>query len=337
MNRRDLLSRVATALVMPSVPCLARSDKPSEPPVHEEEPKVVAEIAAKLEKAGTKMGAGSTTYHYRVFNDLGQKHEKFIGGVCETLLSTQLNTFGRAGLLLQRPRHRMNVVVLDRDVFVELARLEEVNTSASGFYSTSNRACFLIREHRMNLSTMPVDWESTINNLCHEATHQICYNSGLLNPLGDVPACICEGFAVVGEADRPNDVPKMLRQANRRHLDRLLEAEYRELIPLDEFFVNDDHLWGDGTIFDNDHWGDAYSWAWLLVFTLLTQDDLRPRFSAYLSAITKRKDKSHRLSDARAHFGNLSALQARLLRRLRWLHANPPSRYKSFRRPGHDS
>ena len=35
--------------------------------------------------------------------------------------------------------------------------------------------------------------------LSHEATHQLTFNTGLLNRKGDVPMCIAEGLAVYGE------------------------------------------------------------------------------------------------------------------------------------------
>ncbi len=41
-----------------------------------------------------------------------------------------------------------------------------------------------------------------MRNLAHEATHQLCYNTGLLNPKGDTPAAIVEGLACYSEARR---------------------------------------------------------------------------------------------------------------------------------------
>ena len=97
-----------------------------------------------------------------------------------------------------------------------------------------------------------------------------------------------------------------------------------------ELFENDDLWWGKDIPLGRSL--DAYSWSWLLAYTLLTEEDLRPKFRAYLRAIAARADKSHRVDDARRHFGALTALQDRLVRRMHLLIARPPSRYSSTRR-----
>jgi hypothetical protein len=56
----------------------------------------------------------------------------------------------------------------------------------------------------------------------------------------------------------------------------------------------------------------SYSQSWLLVYHLMTNPVRLPQFRAYLDVIRTRKDSTHRLEDARAHFGDLARLDGEL-------------------------
>ena len=58
----------------------------------------------------------------------------------------------------------------------------------------------------------------------------------------------------------------------------------------------------------------AYAESWLLVYHLMKEPDLLPKFRDYLKAIRPRRDPKNRLDDARAYLGDLDQLDKDLRR-----------------------
>jgi hypothetical protein len=173
-----------------------------------------------------------------------------------------------------------------------------------------------------------VDWDRTLRSAGHEAMHQFCFNSGLLNHRRDYPDCISEGLAVLAEFD-PAKFPRLLDAGRPGRIEICAANRGRLAFPLTAL-IGENRLFHKADII-SDVW-EAYAQAWFLVYVLMTDPDLRPKFPAYLKAVVAREDASHRLEDVRTHLGDPLDLEARMIRRLKNLSDHPPSRYNSPRR-----
>ncbi len=149
-----------------------------------------------------------------------------------------------------------------------------------------------------------------MRTLAHEATHQLTFNTGLINRRGDVPFAIYEGLACYSETRklhghsepgevnglRLDDLAHILRRASWIPAADLLSSEPDSLVTT-----------ADQTLL-------AYSQSWLLVYYLMKTASRLPQFQAYLKAIYSRTDKKHRRDDAERSFGDLDRLDQEVRR-----------------------
>jgi hypothetical protein len=87
------------------------------------------------------------------------------------------------------------VVFGSRDEFLGYAHADEANLPANcvGYYSQ--------KSNRILLYEMPSgDSSETIDTICHEATHQLAFNTGVHQRLASTPLWLCEGFATMFES-----------------------------------------------------------------------------------------------------------------------------------------
>ena len=140
-----------------------------------------------------------------------------------------------------------------------------------------------------------------METLAHEGTHQLTFNTGLLNRMGDVPLCIAEGLGTFGEA-RKTMGPSPLGRINLQRMDDLARIQRRiSWTPLRELIGSDGFLRSrnlDRTVL-------SYAQSWLLVYYMLKEPAAIPRFRQYLQAIRPRLNADRRVQDAEAIWGIL--------------------------------
>ena len=143
--------------------------------------------------------------------------------------------------------------------------------------------------------------------LIHEATHQLTYNTGLLDRQGDVPLAVSEGLATYAELWLPNG-RSVLGAINRPRLKILTQQANQEnaWIPLVQL-VTEDRVFDDKATEQL-----AYAESWVFVHYLLKTPEMLPRFRAYLETIRPRRDSSERIGDAKARLGDLDRLDLSL-------------------------
>ena len=79
-----------------------------------------------------------------------------------------------------------------------------------------------------------------LHALAHEATHQLTYNTGLLERHGDVAVCISEGLAMYGESRKPiGRTPPGRRNLVRLRDLGLIRSGLVPWIPLADLLAND--------------------------------------------------------------------------------------------------
>jgi hypothetical protein len=277
------------------------------------------EAARELERAVTRARAATSrplhtvfTEQYQAVGDAAEPFLKSSTSDCELIARDYLDYYQAKGFEVRRPPRRLTLVVfVDERPYQQFARLfaKSVPPNASGFYSRTENwlVLFDFRNHPQNERGAG---SKNVKTLAHEATHQLTFNTGLVNRQGDAPLAILEGLASYSETRRLHGHYKPGR-INGPLLDDLAHIRRRlEWIKVSELLTDDAASFGptlDDTLL-------AYAQGWLLVYYLMKSPSRLPQFQAYLKAIYARTTKEHRYDDAERNFGDLDRLDQELRR-----------------------
>ena len=277
------------------------------------------ESAAELERAQSRLR--TTTSHslqtvlskdYQAVGDASESFMKTALGDCERIAEDFRAHYQAKGFQLKRPERRMTIVAfLDERPFFEFARkfARNVPANASGFYSRAENWLVLY-----DIRNVPANERGgalkNVQTLAHEATHQLTFNTGLLNRRGDVPVSIMEGLACYGETRRlrGRNEPGLL---NSPRLDDLAHVQRRAKWITTADLINDDAA-ASGA--NPDQMLLAYAQSWLLIYYLMNSPQRFPQLQTYFKTIFPRLDKKNRLDDAVKCFGDLDRLDQELRR-----------------------
>jgi hypothetical protein len=231
---------------------------------------------------------------------------------CRALAKAYEKHFRDKGLAVTFPSTRLTVVTLkDKESYASFLG-EEPGGAVGGHYDldTSRLVIFDFRPGGDPKARAGLEQINSFT-LIHEATHQLTFNTGLLDRLGDVPKIISEGLAMYAELWRPEgrSLPAVgLGTVNRPRLQVLINQAKEA-----EAWIDLGTLLTDDTFFERAETEQlAYAEAWVLVHHLLKTPAMLPKFRAYLDAIRPRRAASDRLADARAHLGALEPLNLAL-------------------------
>src|SRR5262249_886358 len=134
-----------------------------------------------------------------------------------------------------------------------------------GFYSKQTNWLALFDFRNVPMKTKAAG-QTNMETVTHEATHQLTFNTGLLERQVDVPLCIVEGLAIDGGRRRLTGASEP-GQVNARRLDELARVQRRlkwiRLVDL----LGDDRGWFGG---DEDRRMLGYAESWLMVYHLMT-------------------------------------------------------------------
>jgi hypothetical protein len=261
--------------------------------------------AGAIEEQARKVGLAPfrsvESKHYRVLGDAPELYLKQTLGGCESVATDFFSHYQAQGFEVERPKGKLTAVAFSS--LLSFANFLEIrpNPNIGGRYERVSNRLYVYRSGHLNVVF-----------LAHEATHQLAFNVGLLERLGDLPHSISEGIAQYGEM-RKADVASSPGRINSMRLTDLAHKQRRGAawIPLDRLIAEDGPLRGsagfDTTIL-------AYAQSWLLVYHLMKDPDMLPKFRDYLKAIRPRRDSKHRLDDARQHLGDLDLLDKDLRR-----------------------
>ncbi len=232
------------------------------------------------------------TEHYLGIGNAPARFRDTALEICEDLARDYLQHFENKKLDVHRPAGRLIVVVLaDPSAFASYLDITPGGPVRGTYNPDSNR--LVICDNRAEAN--PLAERANTFALFHEATHQLTFNTGLLDRLGDVPLGISEGLATYGEVRRPKGQVR-IGAINRERLVVLADAARRgrQLIPTADLIVNDDLLDQPATQ------QFAYAQSWLMVHHFLHVPAYLTAFRSYLDAIRGRRSPDHRLDDARA-------------------------------------
>jgi hypothetical protein len=277
----------------------------------------LAAVRAKLDQA--RIGPLSTVHsaHYVGIGDAPRAFITTILADCEQLDADYQKYFDNLGFHLHQP-DRPLIVVLFRDdrSFGKFFRLPSLLDAAAkgqpiqpaGIYDKTTNVLSVF-----DWRNVPMEARSSHRNmetLAHEGTHQLSFNTGLLNRAGDTPLCIVEGLGTHGEP-RKTTGPSDFGRLNLRRMDDLARIQRRlPWIPVRELIGDDSVLRAGNSL----RIMLGYAQSWLLVHYLIKDPKALPRFRNYLNAIAPRVKSSRRIEDAQKHLGDLDQLDQELRR-----------------------
>ena len=231
---------------------------------------------------------------------------------CDAIANDFLAHYQAKGFQVKAPERRMTIVAFrDERPFREFARkfASGVPPNVSGFYSRPENWLVLFDFRNVPASALGGALKN-VRVLAHEATHQLTFNTGLLNRQGDVPVAIVEGLACYGETRRlrGRSEPGLL---NSERLDDLAHVQRRaKWIKLADLLTDDSPAAGANF----DQMQLFYAQSWLLIYSLMNYPARLPQLQAYFKTIFPRVDKKNRLDDAAKCFGDLDQLDQELRR-----------------------
>lgn len=213
------------------------------------------------------------------------------------------------------------VALYDRDptqTALELRPAENVDPLSALETPASNPLRMLLGSHAAWGADAFANTESgTRDTIIHEVTHQMAFNTGVHNRIGQNPRWFVEGLATVFEAPgirRRDPANKVISRVNPERFAwfQSYRKARRPAKFLQTFLASDEAMMRQPL--------DGYAEAWALTFYLL---ESRPReYSAYIKKVAAREPfgsygSEERLADFRSAFGqDLNLLEAAYLRYL---------------------
>ncbi len=261
-------------------------------------------IRAKGKQAGMEGFDESESDHYLAIGDAPKRFRDEALSVCDSVFKDYRKYFSDKGFELSAPKAKLVVVTLQGPKAYAMFEGGFVDDAIGGHYDLEeNRlVMFDFRGTGANPKAPVAEQENTFV-LVHETMHQLTYNTGLLDLKSDVPLCIAEGLATIGETWAPRK-KGVIGSTNRR---RLLGLELGrkqgvKWIPIARLLADDKLLNEEKTQ------QVAYAESWMLVNKLLKDPARLPKFRAYLAALRDKPDPARRIEIATTHLGDLEKL-----------------------------
>jgi Protein of unknown function (DUF1570) len=310
--RRSLLTGALAAWVGAS----CRAGEPAQSQNEEDQER--RQVEAIAAKAGLRSFGTTRSSHYLGIGDASDTFQSLTLRDCEALAADYLDYYQSQGFKVAMPAGRLTVIILtdersltafnrDGRSQTSLTEANRLTTVPGRYNSHTNRLVVLdlhaVTSRRTGLLNLQL--------LAHEATHQLTFNTGLLNRRGDVPHSVGEGLAQYGEI-RKTTGRTAPGQLHLRNLNTLATARRMDTpwYPVAQLLADDRPFLLDSFARLKNL---AYAQAWLLIDYLMKDRSRLERFRAYLEAIRPRIDPEYRLDDAEKHLGDLDRLNQDLL------------------------
>ncbi|QEH33053.1 hypothetical protein OJF2_15490 [Aquisphaera giovannonii] len=292
LGRPARLALTAAGLRLASSPALGQEAKPGE-----DEEAAVRDAAKAARLAGV---AAARSEHFLAVGDAPAGYLRGALDRCEGLGKDFLAHFRARGFEVAYPPRRLTVVGLKDDASYGALLGEAPGKDVGGHFDLDTNR-LVIFDFREGGGLEKADAE-TINlfALVHETSHQLCFNTGLLDRAHVPPLCVSEGLATYVELWRPG-VRNAIGGVNKPRLKALGNA--RDWIDLADLISED-------AAFEDDRQQLAYAEGWLLIHYLMRSPGRQARLRRYLASVRKEgaKTPAARLKLAEAALGSLSKL-----------------------------
>jgi len=293
------------------------------------------ELARKLQEELPPGFAVKKTAHYLIVYQTNEAYASWCGWLFERLYTAFINFWKRRGLPVQAPEYPLVAIVFaNRSNFQVFAREEAGQAAATiiGYYHLEKNRMVLydITEtatwarpstgskrtlSEINRIFLHPEAHRTVATIIHEATHQLCFNCGLLRRFSDCPLWLSEGIAIYFETPDLQSTSgwrgvgelNSVRLADfRQYLATRPEESLKSLIATEDRFRDPRQAQA------------AYAEAWALTYFLIRR--YPERFNEYLRLIGQKPlmiwdDESTRIKDFQEAFGpDLDRLDEEFLR-----------------------
>ncbi len=274
----------------------------------------IALVRAIAKKAGLGPFSNSHTEHFLGLGDADDRFRATALKICESLAPVFLQHFRDKGFELALPKNRMTVITLKGRESYQAFTGEDPGTIGGGHYDldTNRLVMFDFRPDGAKPAVVNDPRRVNLMTLVHEATHQLCFNTGLLSRQVAVPAWASEGLATYVE--RWQKKTTKIGEINGPWLVCLREAKQTDKpwIPIADLVADD-------KFFDDEKTAQlAYAESWLVVHFLMKGPQLA-RFRGYLRGLATAEAAAKRVAYAERHLGLLKDLDhdvARYLKRI---------------------
>ncbi|MDG3006662.1 DUF1570 domain-containing protein [Paludisphaera mucosa] len=281
----------------------AAKPEPGPPRIQDADPE---EVARKLREVGLGEPRRLKSNHFLAIGDAAESFMRSCLTDCEHLLLAYLRHFQDRGFDVREPDRPLIVVAFRDDrSFGKYHRMPSLMSGGAQPVGMYDKATNLLSV--FDWRNVPMASRAAVKNVqtvSHEGTHQLTFNTGLLDRASDVSPGIVEGLGTYGEPRKvigPSDVGRL----NLQRLDDLAKLRRSVAwIPVRDL-IADDAVLRSG-LYSRVMLGYAESWA--LVHYLLNDKDRLPGFRDYLKALRSRTKPGHRLDDARETLGDLDEL-----------------------------
>jgi len=258
-----------------------------------------------------------TSKRYLLFSNMPQEYSDW----CVKLLEQLCNSFHRDwknSVVKTRPLETPLIVILftRQSEMAEYSRKENLqkNIPNKGFYSPQTNRVVLVDLSRntplpqlRNRQADPRTYQDAMFNaatIVHEATHQLCFNTGLMNRFADNPLWLSEGLAMYYET--PNERSRNgWSGGGKLNHSRLLEYKtFRAQVESEKSLPS---LIESSQRFSKaETAGGAYAEAWMLTYYLMKKR--KGDLSTYLKTIASKpplifEDETAHRQDFEAVFG----------------------------------
>jgi hypothetical protein len=266
-------------------------------------------VEARARQAGIERVAVTRGDLYVAVSNAEPDFSAFALKLCDALADDFLKHFHARHFTVERPKKPMLIVILADSVQLAGFLGENPGDDVRGVYDI-DAGWLAICDNRGGSGGPRAERANSIA-LFHEATHQLCFECGLLEPQADVPLFISEGLATYGEVRRPDGrITLGARNAERiavlrTLLDRANKLK-KPLTPLAELLTQD-HLLDDAATAQL-----AYAQSWAFIHMMMQTDADQKKMASYLAAIRSRRNEMNRATDFEAAFGTITELDTRL-------------------------
>lgn len=285
-----------------------------------------------------------TTKRYVIAYDTSREYAEWTSSLLEGLYKALTRYWKKQGIELEEPRFPLPIVIhSSAKAYQAEAKGEGVGKGVIGYYHLKTNRVRMFdltgaqemrsaglsmrRGSRSEISRMlsaPVAGP-LVATIVHEATHQVCFNTGLLQRMADLPLWLVEGMAVYFEAPQAgsNRGWRGIGKMNERRMATFLRnlPKWNES-SLTSLIGSDDRLRDPRTA------GAAYADAWALNYYLIKRrsDD----YVAYVKKLGEREPlegppatetdaeaSRRRIALFTEHFGELREMEADFLEGMR--------------------
>jgi hypothetical protein len=272
----------------------------------------IEQVQAIGKKAGLERFSHKSTAHFLGIGDANARFRTDALNICESLAPVFLQHFNAKEFKLAMPKNRLTVITLKSAESYKAFISEDPGAIRGGHYDLDTNRLVMFDFRPEGQGPGVVNDPTRVNRmtLVHEATHLLCFNTGLLSRQTNVPDWVSEGLATYVEMWRNKQTK--IGEPNIPWLSHLNNVKAGgENIPIAELVASDKS-------FDDDKTAQvSYAESWLMVHYLMKSPQQTPKFRAYLAGLASEEAAAKRVEFAEKHLGSLEKLGRDLDRHLK--------------------